>query len=48
MQSRIPGFDLARACDVPQAAQDMFAGRKINATEQRAVLHTALRNRSNS
>ena len=41
-------FDLARACDVPQAAQDMFAGRKINATEQRAVLHTALRNRSNT
>ncbi|MEI6147958.1 MAG: glucose-6-phosphate isomerase [bacterium] len=41
-------LDLARACDVPQAAQDMFAGRKINATEQRAVLHTALRNRSNT
>ncbi len=40
-------FDLARACNVPQAAQDMFAGRRINVTENRAVLHTALRNRSN-
>jgi glucose-6-phosphate isomerase len=38
---------LARACGVPEAAQAMFAGNPINATEQRAVLHVALRNRSN-
>jgi glucose-6-phosphate isomerase len=41
-------FDLARACRVPEAAQDMFTGRKINETEKRAVLHIALRNRSNT
>jgi glucose-6-phosphate isomerase len=40
-------LDLARACEVPGAVQDMFTGRKINVTEDRAVLHTALRNRSN-
>jgi glucose-6-phosphate isomerase len=40
-------LDLARACEVPQTVQDMFTGRKINVTENRAVLHTALRNRSN-
>ena len=28
------------------AISDMFAGKKINTTEERAVLHTALRNRS--
>ena len=41
-------LDLARACRVPEAAQDMFAGKKINETEHRAVLHVALRNRSNT
>ena len=41
-------FRLARECDVPQWIVRMFAGDKINFTEQRAVLHTALRNRSNS
>jgi glucose-6-phosphate isomerase len=39
-------FDLARACDVPGAIRRMFNGEKINWTEQRAVLHVALRNRS--
>ena len=39
-------FDLARACRVKEAAADMFAGKEINATENRAVLHVALRNRS--
>ncbi|MCA0407218.1 MAG: glucose-6-phosphate isomerase, partial [Proteobacteria bacterium] len=34
---------LARACDVEGARGRMFAGEKINATENRAVLHTALR-----
>jgi glucose-6-phosphate isomerase len=38
---------LARACGLPEAIRAMFAGEKINATEQRAVLHVALRNRSN-
>ncbi len=40
-------FDLARARDVSGWAERMFSGQKINNTEQRAVLHTALRNRSN-
>lgn len=35
---------LARECKVEDAIKAMFAGEKINATEQRAVLHTALRN----
>ncbi|MFZ3069701.1 MAG: glucose-6-phosphate isomerase [Anaerolineaceae bacterium] len=41
-------FDLARSADLPQKIQAMFSGEKINTTEQRAVLHTALRNRSES
>lgn len=40
--------DLAEAAGVRQAARAMFAGEKINWTEGRAVLHTALRNRSGS
>jgi glucose-6-phosphate isomerase len=39
-------FALAEARGVRQRAADMFAGCKINETERRAVLHTALRNRS--
>ncbi|NLE67570.1 MAG: glucose-6-phosphate isomerase [Lentisphaerae bacterium] len=38
---------LARARGLSQAIEDMFTGRKINRTENRAVLHVALRNRSN-
>ncbi|WP_341836076.1 glucose-6-phosphate isomerase [Chitinophaga pollutisoli] len=38
--------DLARECQVEEARKAMFAGEKINATEGRAVLHTALRNLS--
>ena len=38
---------LARAMDVKGWGERMFAGEKINFTEQRAVLHTALRNRGN-
>jgi glucose-6-phosphate isomerase len=34
---------LARDCGVEQRRDAMFAGEKINTTEQRAVLHTALR-----
>ncbi|KHT27651.1 glucose-6-phosphate isomerase [Pectobacterium carotovorum subsp. carotovorum] len=39
---------LARETDLPAAIQSMFAGEKINRTEDRAVLHVALRNRSNT
>jgi glucose-6-phosphate isomerase len=37
---------LARARGLPAGIDAMFAGEKINLTEGRAVLHTALRNRS--
>ena len=40
--------DLAKAADVPGWAKKMFRGEKINITEDRAVLHIALRNRSNT
>lgn len=40
-------LDLAREADVAGYRDRMFSGEKINFTEQRAVLHTALRNRSN-
>lgn len=39
-------LDLARQSDLGQRIESMFIGDKINTTEQRAVLHTALRNRS--
>ncbi|AMM81239.1 MULTISPECIES: glucose-6-phosphate isomerase [Pasteurella] len=39
---------LAQECALPEAVDAMFSGAKINKTEDRAVLHTALRNRSNS
>ncbi|MFV0185916.1 glucose-6-phosphate isomerase [Empedobacter falsenii] len=39
--------DLAKEMNVDQAIQQMFDGDVINLTEKRAVLHTALRNRSN-
>jgi glucose-6-phosphate isomerase len=39
--------DLAAAVDLPGWIRRMFAGDRINNTEQRAVLHVALRNRSN-
>ena len=38
---------LAHETGVEQLREQMFAGETINITEQRAVLHTALRNRSN-
>ena len=38
---------LAEECQVKNAAEKMFIGDKINETEDRAVLHVALRNRSN-
>jgi len=39
--------DLAKACNVEEMRDKMFSGEKINFTENRAVLHIALRNRSN-
>ena len=41
-------FALARARGVEAAREAMFSGEKINVTENRAVLHTALRNRSDA
>ena len=40
-------IELAQACDVPGWIARMFNGDIINHTEHRAVLHVALRNRSN-
>jgi glucose-6-phosphate isomerase len=39
-------FELARSVEVEGWRDRMFTGDKINATEKRAVLHVALRNRS--
>ncbi|NUS38526.1 MAG: glucose-6-phosphate isomerase, partial [Lysobacter sp.] len=36
-------FDLARACGVPERIEAMFTGEHLNNTEDRAVLHVALR-----
>ncbi len=41
-------FELAKACGLKAAIEDMFAGAKINETENRPVLHVALRNRDNT
>ncbi|MGL4487811.1 MAG: glucose-6-phosphate isomerase, partial [Rhizobiaceae bacterium] len=38
--------DFAEACDVKKKRDAMFSGAVFNATEGRAVMHTALRNRS--
>ena len=38
--------DLANACHVKESIASMFNGEAINETEDRAVLHTALRNKS--
>ncbi len=38
---------LARAVDLEGSINKMFTGEEINVTEKRAVLHVALRNRSN-
>ena len=37
-------LDLAEECGLRSAIDAMFAGEKINETEDRSVLHTALRN----
>jgi glucose-6-phosphate isomerase len=41
-------IELAKECGLNDAIGTMFTGQKINATEDRAVLHVALRNRSNT
>ena len=41
-------LQLAKQAELPDAIQKMFSGDKINRTEDRAVLHIALRNRSNT
>ncbi|CAB9506397.1 Glucose-6-phosphate isomerase [Seminavis robusta] len=41
-------YKLAEQQNVKGLAEKMFSGEKINATEDRAVLHVALRNQSNS
>jgi glucose-6-phosphate isomerase len=41
-------MQMAREAKIEESRDKMFAGEKINITENRAVLHTALRNRSNT
>lgn len=41
-------LQLAEECGLKDAIVGEFSGQKINATENRAVLHVALRNRSNT
>lgn len=41
-------LQLAEDCGLKEAIASEFSGQKINATEDRAVLHVALRNRSNT
>ena len=40
-------LELAKEANVAEMRDKMFSGEKINTTEDRAVLHVALRNRSN-
>lgn len=40
-------IDFVKSANISEHARKMFSGEKINWTEKRAVLHTALRNRSN-
>jgi len=41
-------LELANEVDLKSAIEAQFSGEKINQTEKRAVLHTALRNQSNN
>jgi glucose-6-phosphate isomerase len=41
-------LELAEQSGLPAWIERMFSGERINCTEKRAVLHTALRNRSNA
>ena len=40
-------IELANECDLQDGIEQFFSGAKINVTEKRAVLHTALRNLGN-
>lgn len=40
-------IELAKQAGLPERMKQMFSGEKINQTENRSVLHIALRNRSN-
>jgi glucose-6-phosphate isomerase len=40
-------ISLAKECNLKESIEKMFSGDDINVTENRAVLHSALRNRSN-
>jgi glucose-6-phosphate isomerase len=39
-------YALAKECDIEQWREKMFSGEHINSTDDRAVLHTALCDRS--
>ncbi|MDM1295990.1 glucose-6-phosphate isomerase [Sphingobacterium sp. N143] len=39
-------LQMAKECELPEAIAAMFSGESINVTENRPVLHTALRNQS--
>ncbi len=41
-------LELAKKVQLEESINSLFAGEKVNNTEQRAALHTALRNRSNT
>lgn len=41
-------FELANELELKESIESMFSGQKINQTEHRSVLHTALRNRGNN
>jgi glucose-6-phosphate isomerase len=41
-------LELAEECQLSEAIEKLFTGDKINATENRSVLHVALRNRANT
>lgn len=41
-------FDLAREAKLQEWTEKMFTGQKINNTEDRAVLHIALRHQGNT
>src|SRR5690606_9629212 len=41
-------IELANECELSDAISAMFRGERINRTEDRSVLHIALRNRSNT
>jgi glucose-6-phosphate isomerase len=45
-QTMVMLLKLARDANLSEKIEKMFGGEKINSTENRAVLHTALRNRS--